>query len=81
MYRSNWFGFDEWKGQGLPISSTASSEAVKLYDAAVTQVCVFGFLKIVIQFFLLVHSLVRRSSVRWTKSNNNQAPRNRSEFW
>lgn len=38
MYRSNWLSFEEWKDQGMPILGTTSTEAVKLYDAALTQV-------------------------------------------
>ncbi|KAI2796188.1 Tetratricopeptide repeat protein 38 [Blomia tropicalis] len=37
MYRSNWLSFEEWKDQGMPILGTTSTEAVKLYDAALTQ--------------------------------------------
>ncbi|KAH9397455.1 Tetratricopeptide repeat protein 38 [Tyrophagus putrescentiae] len=37
MFRSNWFDFEAWQGAGLAISSTTSVEAVKMYDAVVSQ--------------------------------------------
>ncbi|XP_054156914.1 tetratricopeptide repeat protein 38-like [Oppia nitens] len=37
MYRTNWRSSDDWRAQGLSIKSSASDTAIKLYDAAVTQ--------------------------------------------
>lgn len=37
MFRSNWRGAEEWAAEGLPIKSTTSNEAIKLYDSALTQ--------------------------------------------
>ena len=49
MFRSNWFDFEAWQGAGLAISSTTSVEAVKMYDAVVSQVS-----STVINFFYLL---------------------------
>ena len=53
MFRSNWFDFEAWQGAGLAISSTTSVEAVKMYDAVVSQVS-----SIVINFFLFAKTLL-----------------------
>ncbi|CAG2100045.1 unnamed protein product [Medioppia subpectinata] len=37
MFRNNWRGCADWRSEGLPIGSTTSDTAVKLYDAAITQ--------------------------------------------
>jgi tetratricopeptide (TPR) repeat protein len=39
MLRHSLRGCDDWRAQGLPIRSTTSNEACKLYDAAITQLC------------------------------------------
>ncbi|KAJ6223601.1 hypothetical protein RDWZM_002146 [Blomia tropicalis] len=36
-FRSNWRNAQEWMDHGLPIKSTTSNEAIKLYDCALTQ--------------------------------------------
>lgn len=50
MFRTQWQDFEAWKGSGLPISSTSSVEAVKMYDAVVSQVSVVVIFKFKIKF-------------------------------
>ena len=42
-YRNHFTPTQEWAAEGLPIKSTTSNEAIKLYDSALTQVKKLSF--------------------------------------